>query len=103
MAEALQYEFSFKELAEVLIKKQGIHDGIWAIGFNLNIGTGLMGPNQNQSYPSAMVQVTSAILNRVDAGTNPLPPSAVDAGICNPRPSRAVEEGAPTRTRKRSL
>lgn len=85
MAEIAQYQLSFRELTEVFIKHQGLHEGVWAVGFNLNIVTGTLGPTPDQSFPSAMVQITSASLTRVEAG-QPLPPTAVDAAIVNPRP-----------------
>jgi hypothetical protein len=102
MAEVAQYQFTFKEVAELLIKRQGIHEGVWAVGFNLNIGTGLMGPTPDQSFPSAMVQITSAILTKIEAGQQPSP-SAVDAAIVNPRsgqPSPDASSGEVPKVRR---
>ena len=45
MAEAKQYIFSYREVAEALVKKQGIREGIWGIylGFSLK-GANIGGP-----------------------------------------------------------
>lgn len=99
MAEIAQYQFSFKEVTEMLVKRQGLHEGVWAIGFNLNIGTGLMGNGPEQIFPSAMVQITSAILTRVEAG-QPVPPSAVDAAVANPRDATASASPAKPRGKR---
>ena len=102
MAEVAQYQFSFKEVAELLIRHQGIHEGVWAVGFNLNIGTGLMGPTPDQSFPSAMVQITSAILTRVEAGQQSSP-SSVDAAVVNPQsrqPSSETSSGEVPKVRR---
>ena len=99
MAEVAQYQFNFKELAELLVKRQDLHEGVWAVGFNLNLVAGTMGPTPEQSFPSAMVQIASAILTRVEDG-QPMPPSAVDAAVFNPAPGTSEAPSKPKRPRR---
>jgi len=86
MAEPTQIVFSHKEIVEVLLKKQGIHDGIWGI----YIKFGLQGANIGSSpeatadvVPAAVVPVLQIGLQKFDAESN----IAVDAARVNPKPS----------------
>lgn len=40
MAEAERFIFTYKEIVEALIKKQGIHEGIWGLFVQFGIGAG---------------------------------------------------------------
>lgn len=83
MAEAVAYSFSLKELTELLVREQGITEGTWVVGFNLNFGAGLMviGPNEAPK-PSSFMQINHAVLERAP---QPLPPHAVDAAKLAPK------------------
>jgi hypothetical protein len=82
MAEASQITFSFKEVAEALVKKQGLHDGIWSINVNFGIQGTNAGPNENDLKPAAIIPILQIGLQKVDKETN----LAVDAAKVNPRP-----------------
>jgi len=84
MPSVTQYNFSLQEITEVLIKQQGLNEGIWSASFNLNVGVGLMGPQPGEVFPSAMVQIMGVALSKVDPNQKPLPPGAVDAATFNP-------------------
>ena len=64
MAEATQYNFDLAEVAELLIRKAGLTDGLWAIGVNFNIGIAMAGPDKEHVRPSALVGVDQLILTR---------------------------------------
>jgi hypothetical protein len=85
MAEQVEeYNFSNRELIEALIKKQGLHEGIWMLGLRFGLG----GANVNhpddplQSAPAAIIPVVGFSLRKKDT----LNPLALDAAVVNPRP-----------------
>lgn len=81
MADAQRYIFSLKEIAEALIKKQGIHEGNWGLYLEFGIsGTNIMNEDQTQVLPAAIVPITKMGLQKFDA-PNPL---TVDAAKANP-------------------
>jgi hypothetical protein len=83
MAEATQYVFNFKELTEILIKKQGIHEGLWGILIKFGLQAGnLNTPGTETVLPTAIVPVLEIGIQKQDQ-PNPL---AVDAAAVNPRP-----------------
>jgi hypothetical protein len=82
MAEVSQYSFELKELATHLLKLQGIKEGKWVIGFEFNLGVGLIGTTPDNPKPAAFAAVNKAVLTRHTEGT-PEPPFMVDAAEVN--------------------
>ncbi|HEY7489544.1 MAG TPA: hypothetical protein VIH59_00335 [Candidatus Tectomicrobia bacterium] len=81
MAEAQTYVFDYKEVAEALVKKQGIHEGLWGIYMEFGIGGGsIPGPSENTLVPTAIIPVVKIGIHRFDK-PNPL---TVDAAEINP-------------------
>jgi hypothetical protein len=80
MAETTQIMFSFKEVAEALIKKQGIHDGVWGIFVRFGIQATNAGPDKSQLLPTAIVPIIELGLQKFDEENN----LAVDASKVNP-------------------
>lgn len=64
MAEVSQYEFSLADVAELLIHKAGIQEGLWTIGVNFAIGVAAAGPDKDHVRPSALVSVDHLVLTR---------------------------------------
>jgi hypothetical protein len=64
MAEATQYNFPLKEVAELLIRKAGATEGLWTIGVNFTIGAGAVGPDAEHVRPSAFVGVDQLTLTK---------------------------------------
>lgn len=85
MAEVNQYIFSYKELVEALIKKQGLHDGIWRIYVEFGIAGANAGPSEEQILPTAIVPINKIGLARVPKEDV----LSVDAARVNPVPSKA--------------
>ncbi len=81
MAEASQYSFDLKEVAETLIKQQGIKQGKWVIGFEFNLGAGLIGAGTD-ARPAAFASINKVVLSRHPEGT-PEPSFIVDAAEVN--------------------
>jgi len=81
MAEVTQYSFSHKELLEILIRDRSLHEGIWAIAFQLGLGVGNVPP------PAGGDPVPAAIVSIVSVGLQKAPqegPTALDAAKVNP-------------------
>ena len=81
MAEASQYVFSYKELAEILIKEQDIHEGLWSIYMRFGISAANIGFGGKDALPTAMVPVIEIGIQKQQE-ENPL---TVDAAAVNPR------------------
>jgi hypothetical protein len=81
MAEASQITFSFKEIAELLIKRQRIHEGIWGIYVKFGIGAMNMGPTEGEVRPTAIVPILELGLQKFDKESN----LTVDALKVNPK------------------
>lgn len=82
MPEAMTYAFTHKELAELLIKKQDIHEGFWAIYIEFGLGAVniAVDPNDPNMLPAAIVPVKRIGIHRHDQ-SNQL---TVDASQVNP-------------------
>jgi hypothetical protein len=57
MAETTQYTFDLKEATVALIKEQGIHEGLWILGFEIALGAGQFGPTPAEAKPGAFMQI----------------------------------------------
>ena len=82
MPETQQITFSDREIVEMLIKNQNIHDGYWGIiiGFGLGAGT-LPAPPNGHPVPSAIVQIQKIGIQRSDKPN----PGTIDAAKVNPQ------------------
>lgn len=73
MAEVSQYNISLKELAEIVLLKQGIKSGKWSAGVNFGIQVGNFGtPPDNQAKPAATIIIDGFVLTRM-SDTQPIP------------------------------
>lgn len=84
MAEVKNYVFDYKEVAEALIKQQGIHEGLWGIYMEFGIlGTNMTsGPPEEKTIPAAIVPVLKIGIQRFDNPSS----LTVDAAEVNPPP-----------------
>jgi hypothetical protein len=80
MAEINNYTFNYKEVAEALVKAQGIHEGLWCISLEFGLGATNFGPNEMELKPAAIVSVLKIGLQRQTKETN----LTVDAARVNP-------------------
>jgi hypothetical protein len=86
MPEANQYMFTHKEIAELMVKKAGLHDGKWMLSVTFGFGAVNGGPTTEQAMPTGVVAVQSI-------GIQKAPPDApaaltVDAAVVNPAPGQ---------------
>lgn len=81
MAEPSQIGFSFKELAEILVKKQGIHEGVWGIFVRFGLAASNVGPSDSDLKPSAIIPIVEIGLQKFETENN----LSVDAAMVNPK------------------
>jgi hypothetical protein len=80
MAEAIQIGFTYKEVVEALLKKQGIHEGIWGLFVQFGISAANVGPSAADLMPAAIVPVMKIGLQKFEEENN----LAVNAAAVNP-------------------
>jgi hypothetical protein len=66
MPEATQYIYPFKELAEMMIKKQDLHEGLWAIYVKFGIQAANIGFGGEDYMPTAMVPILEIGIQKQD-------------------------------------
>lgn len=77
---------SMRELAEVLIRHHGLHEGIYDTAIEFQFALGQVGPDPQKPMPGAMLGVSRIGLVKV----NNAGPQSVDAAKVNPlKKSRA--------------
>jgi hypothetical protein len=85
MADVKQLTFSYKEIAEALVRHQGLHEGIWGVYVEFGIAGGNIAPAPGADLlPAAIVPVVKFGLQRFPE----LNSLSVDAAIVNPAPAR---------------
>lgn len=80
MAEPEKYVFTYKEVAEALVKQQNLHEGVWSVYVEFGLAGANAGPNEDQLLPTAIVPLVRMGLIRVPK-ENAL---SVDAAVVNP-------------------
>ena len=82
MAESTQITYTHREVAEMLVKHQGLREGIWGLFLKFGIQAANIGPDAGQLVPAAIIPVLAIGLQKFDS-ENAL---AVDAAKVNPAP-----------------
>ncbi len=84
MAEPRQIAFSYQEIAELLVKQQGIHEGLWGIFVEFGIGAANVSPTPDgAAVPTAIVPIQRMGIIKAD---QEIPGITVDAAVVNPAP-----------------
>jgi hypothetical protein len=84
MAEASQILFTYKEIAEALVRQQGLRDGIWGLVAKFGISAANIGENEGDLKPAAILPILALGLQKFDKENN----LSVDAAKVNPRTRR---------------
>lgn len=71
---------TIRDLTEVMIKHYGLHEGLYDLLIEFQVGVGAVGPTPGEKYPGAIVGVTRIGLKRVETVSQ----TTVDAGDANP-------------------
>jgi hypothetical protein len=88
MAEINQYSVSLRELIELIVKANHVHEGLWTLAIGFNIGIGNFGQTSDQIFPGASVAVGNVGIQRHPPGAPTTGPGVivVDAAKANPKP-----------------
>ena len=78
-----RFTFDHKEIVETLIKKQGLHEGLWMIYVEFGLGAINAGPSDDQLLPAAIVPIVKIGLQKGEKENS----LTVDAAKVNPEPS----------------
>jgi hypothetical protein len=81
MADISKYTFGYKEVVEALIKKQDLHEGVWALDVNFGLRATNFGTSESDLAPTAIIPVLGIGLTKQDRENN----VSVDAAKVNPR------------------
>jgi hypothetical protein len=88
MPEFSQILFSHREIVEILIKKQDIHEGIWGLYVKFGLNAANIGPTQTDVVPAAVLGVLEIGLQKFEQESN----IAIDASKVNPRMAEAIQK-----------
>ncbi|WP_333668613.1 hypothetical protein [Acinetobacter guillouiae] len=77
---------SIMEIATLIIKDKGIHEGLYVPKMELAFGAGVDEFNEGEPIPTVKVGIKSIGIERVEKSENMM---CVDAGEVNPKPKRA--------------
>jgi hypothetical protein len=93
MPEIQQLTFTHKEVAEALVKKEGLHEGLWGIYIEFGLAAAnINGPDEGSFMPAAIIPVVKIGIQRFTEANG----LTVDASEVNPEPKSGF---APTRRR----
>ena len=95
MAEPTQILFSHKEVVEALVKKHGIHDGIWGIYVRFALKAANIGVSDSDLLPAAIIPVVELGLQKFEKENN----ISVDAAKVNPAQAPTISAPKPRRKR----
>jgi len=94
MSEANNYVFNHREIAEVLVKQQNLHEGLWGVYIEFGIAAANINqaPGEGSLLPAAIVPVMKIGIQRFPNENN----LTVDAAKVNPvaksRPKSGVRK-----------
>jgi hypothetical protein len=80
MPEATQIMFKFTEIAELLVKKQDIHEGHWGLTVRFGINAANIALSPAGLLPTAIVPIIEMGIQRSEGPTT----LTVDAAVVNP-------------------
>jgi hypothetical protein len=66
MAEPKQLVFTYKELAEMMVRQTGLKEGLWGVFLRFGIGGANIGQGPEDLLPAAIVPVVEIGLQRFD-------------------------------------
>ena len=88
MSETTAIGFTHKDILELLLKKQKIHEGIWALRVKFGLNATNIGPSETDLNPAAIVAVVEIGIQKGEKESS----IAVDAAKINPRPAKRVRK-----------
>jgi hypothetical protein len=101
MPEVNQFTWTHKELATLLIKAAGIHEGRWFLVMSFGMSGGNFGSSDEQMNPGMLVAITGIGLQRELPDQKAPASLVVDAAEVNPEPKPEERVAAPARRKRR--
>lgn len=98
MPEPARYNFTFQELAEMMVERAGVKDGLWGIWVRFGIGAANAGEGPDSLRPTALVPIVEIGLQQFTEPAN----LAVDAAEVWTKLSRAARAKPRSRLRPRT-
>jgi hypothetical protein len=84
MTEATTYSCELRDLAVMLVKRYGIHEGWWLLGFGLSMHPTNFGTDPDNCKPTGIVQIQKANLTLWKGNDEHRPSYCVNAAEVNP-------------------
>jgi hypothetical protein len=82
MPEPTQLVYKYQELVEMMLKAQGIHEGIWGLYVRFGLNAQNIGTSDTDLHPTAVIPVLEIGLQKFEKETN----LSLDAARVNPKP-----------------
>jgi hypothetical protein len=79
-------DFSLVELTEILVKHQGLHEGLYNLSLEFQIAVGAVGPTPELISPGAMIGISRIGLSKTEKEKANI--QTVDAANVNPAPKK---------------
>lgn len=73
--------YSWLQLGTLMLKEQGIHEGLWQVGVEAGLGATNVGPTAAVAVPGLVVTLMNVTLTSVEV----MLPLTLDAAVVNPR------------------
>lgn len=83
-------DFSLKELTEILVKNQGLHEGLYNLSIQFQIGVGAIGPSPESICPGAMIGISRVGLSKTEEKKKNI--HTVNAAEINPVPKKRSQK-----------
>ncbi len=83
-------DFSLVEMTEILIKKQGLHEGLYNLSVQFQIAVGAVGPSPELICPGAMMGVSRIGLSKTEEEKKNI--HTVNAAEVNPAPKKGAKK-----------
>lgn len=76
--------YELRDLAALMVKDQGLHDGLYELSIEIQVAVGVVGPDKDSVLPGALIGFKSAGLRKVEKANR----LSVNAAEVNPRTSK---------------
>lgn len=73
--------YSLRELTEILLKTEGIHEGLYNLSIEMMFAVGAVGPSPEKTIPGASIGISKIGISMADK----VGPHTVDAAEVNPK------------------
>ncbi|MBA3016363.1 MAG: hypothetical protein KKD63_15880 [Proteobacteria bacterium] len=83
-------DFSLIELTKILIKNQGIHDGLYNLAVQFQFAVGAIGPSPDSICPGAMIGLSRIGLAKIEVEKENI--NTVNAATVNPEPKKRAKK-----------